>query len=146
MAAWDVSRSGSHRVTVQYTDRGAPRAPELTGTASLTLRTAFQEAEQYTSTGGAHDGAVAGRRTGASGGRALTEIEVGNWIAFDPVSLRNSRSVTVGATPCGTGGTVEFRAASPDGPLLGSLTVPGAEDGVAGSGTAGGRDRVTRPR
>ncbi|MEU9058829.1 ThuA domain-containing protein [Streptomyces sp. NPDC048430] len=136
MAAGEVPRSGSHRVRVQYTDRGAPNAPELTGSASLTLRTAFQEAEQYTSTGGTHDGAVAGRRTGASGGRALTEIEDGDWIAFDPVSLRNIRSVTVGATPCGTGGTVEFRAGSPDGPLLGSLTVPGAEDGVAGSGTA----------
>ncbi|MFB4420136.1 ThuA domain-containing protein [Streptomyces sp. QL37] len=137
MAAGGVSRSGSHSVTVRYTDKGTPNAPELTGSASLTLRTAFQEAERFTSTGGTHGGAVAGSRTEASGGRALTEIEDGDWIAFDPVSLRNIRSVTVGATASGTGGAVEFRAGSPDGPLLGSLTVPGAEDGASGDGTAG---------
>ncbi|MDF6017479.1 ThuA domain-containing protein [Streptomyces sp. JH34] len=117
---------GLYRVTVRYTDRGGPKAPELTGSASLTLRTALQEAERFTSTGGAHGGAVAGNRADASGGRTLTEIEDGDWIAFDPVHLRGIRSVTVGATPCGLGGTVEFRDGSPDGPLLGSSRVPGA--------------------
>ncbi|MFJ8861955.1 ThuA domain-containing protein [Streptomyces sp. NPDC102451] len=132
MAAGGASRSGSQRISVRYTDRGAPNAPELTGSTSLTLRSAFQEAEQFTSTGGTHGGVVTGSRTAASGGRALTEIEDGDWIAFDPVSLRNTGSVTVGATPCGTGGTVEFRAGAPDGPLLGSLTVPGADDAAGG--------------
>ncbi|MFJ3704589.1 MULTISPECIES: ThuA domain-containing protein [unclassified Streptomyces] len=127
--AGDVPRSGPYRVTVRYTDEGGPNAPELTGSASLTLRTAFQEAEAFTSTGGAHGGAVAGNRVDASGGKALTEIEDGDWIAFDPVHLGGIRSVTVGATPCGLGGTVEFRAGSPDGPLLGSLRVPGAGNG-----------------
>ncbi|MGW0791429.1 ThuA domain-containing protein [Streptomyces sp. NPDC002911] len=122
----DASPSGPQRIMVQYTDGGAPDAPELTGSAYVTLRTAFQEAEQFTSTGGTHDGVVAGNRADASGGMALTEIEDGDWIAFDPVDLRNIRSVTVGATPGGTGGTVEFRAGSPDGPVLGSLPVPGA--------------------
>ncbi|MGW0785704.1 ThuA domain-containing protein [Streptomyces sp. NPDC002913] len=126
------SRSGTHRITVRYTDEGAPGAPELTGSASLTLRTAFQEAERFTSTGGVHGGAVAGNRPGASGGRSLTEIEDGDWIAFDPVDLRGVRSVTVGATPCGLGGTVEFRSGSPAGPLLGSLSLPGAGKREAG--------------
>ncbi|MFH8756101.1 ThuA domain-containing protein [Streptomyces atroolivaceus] len=125
----DASLPGPHRITVQYTDGGAPDAPELTGSTSLTLRTGFQEAEQFASTGGAHDGAVAGSRAEASAGRSLTEIEAGDWVAFDPVHLGSLRSVTVGATPCGIGGTIEFRAGSPDGPLLGSLPVPGAEGG-----------------
>ncbi|MEU2679709.1 ThuA domain-containing protein [Streptomyces sp. NPDC007107] len=138
MAAGDeASRSGSRRVTVQYTDKGAPGVPELTGSTSLTLRPAFQEAELFTSTGGAHGGVVTGSRPAASGGRALTEIEDGDWIALDPVNLRGIRSVTVGATPCGTGGTIEFRAGSPDGRLLGSLAVPGAEDAAAGRATVG---------
>ncbi|MEU1211594.1 ThuA domain-containing protein [Streptomyces sp. NPDC005790] len=121
-----ASPPGPHRITVQYTDRGAPNAPQLTGFTSFTLRTAFQEAERFTTTGGTHDGAVVGSRADASEGRALTEIEDGDWIAFAPVDLEDIRSVTVGATPCGAGGTVEFRAGSPDGPLLGSLSVPGA--------------------
>ncbi|MFE9725861.1 ThuA domain-containing protein [Streptomyces sp. NPDC005794] len=132
----DASPAGPHRITVQYTDRGATDVPELTGSTSFTLRPAFQEAERFTATGGTHDGAVAGSRADASGGRALTEIEDGDWVAFDPVDLGDIRSVTVGATPCGTGGTVEFRAGSPDGPLLGSLPVPGAGAGDGdGDGT-----------
>lgn len=139
--AGDASASGTHRITALYTDRGTPGAPQLTGATSFTLRTAFQEAEQFTSTGGAHGGAVAGSRAQASGGRALTEIEDGDWIAFDPVHLGNTGSVTVGATPCGTGGTVEFRAGSPEGPLLGSLRVPGAEgEGEAVSPAAALKD------
>ncbi|HWU10958.1 MAG TPA: carbohydrate-binding protein, partial [Streptomyces sp.] len=125
--AGDAAPAGTHRITVLYTDRGAPNAPQLTGSTSLTLRTAFQEAERFTSTGGAHDGVVAGSRAQASGGRALTEIEDGDWVVLDPVHLGNTGSVTVGATACGTGGTVEFRAGSPEGLLLGSLHVPGAE-------------------
>ncbi|MFD5041071.1 ThuA domain-containing protein [Streptomyces sp. NPDC058377] len=145
MAAGDeASRSDSQRITVQYTDKGAPGVPKLMGSTSLILRPAFQEAELFTSTGGAHGGVVTGSRPAASGGRALTEIEDGDWIALDPVNLRDIRSVTVGATPCGTGGTIEFRAGSPDGRLLGSLTVPGAEDTAAGRTTAGRAPAVSR--
>ncbi|MFB8029025.1 MULTISPECIES: ThuA domain-containing protein [unclassified Streptomyces] len=128
--AGDASRSGAPRITVRYTDKGAPNAPALTGSTTLTVRRDLQEAEGFTATGGAHDGAVIGSRTHASGGRALTEIEDGDWISFDPVHLGGIRSVTVGATACGLGGTVSFRAGSPDGPLLGSLTVPGAGTGA----------------
>ncbi|MEU5655320.1 ThuA domain-containing protein [Streptomyces sp. NPDC047737] len=128
--------AGLHRVTVEYTDEGARGAPELTGSAWLTLRTAFQEAERFTSTGGGHGGAVAGSRAHTSDGRALTEIEDGDWVAFAPVDLAGVRSVTVGATPCGLGGTVQFRSGSPSGPLLGSLPVPAGAEG--GGATRGG--------
>lgn len=111
-------------ITAQYTDKGAPDTPALTGSTSLTLRTAFREAEHFTSTGGTHDGVVVADRADASGGKRLTEIEDGDWVAFDPVNLKNITSVTVGAASGGLGGTVEFRAGSPDGRLLGSVTVP----------------------
>ncbi|MEV6652910.1 ThuA domain-containing protein [Streptomyces sp. NPDC051219] len=111
-------------ITAQYTDRGATGAPALTGSSSLTLRTAFREAEHFTATGGAHHGAVVGSRTDASGGKRLTEIEHGDWVRFDPVNLKGIGSVTVGAASGGLGGDIEFRAGSPAGPLLGRATVP----------------------
>ncbi|MDQ0846692.1 ThuA domain-containing protein [Streptomyces sp. V1I6] len=111
-------------ITAQYEDKGAPGVPALTGSASLTLRTAFREAEHMTSTGGAQQGAVVGSRADASGGKRLTEIEHGDWISFDPVSLKGIDSVTVGAASGGIGGSIEFRAGSPTGELLGKVTVP----------------------
>ncbi|WP_326756711.1 ThuA domain-containing protein [Streptomyces hirsutus] len=111
-------------ITAQYEDKAAPGVPALTGSASLTLRTNFREAEHMTSTGGAHAGAVVSSRTDASGGSRLSEIEHGDWISFDPVNLKGIDSVTVGAGSDGIGGTVEFRAGSPTGKLLGKVTVP----------------------
>ncbi|GGT45505.1 hypothetical protein GCM10010207_52250 [Streptomyces atratus] len=69
-----------------------------------------------------------GSRADASGGKRLTEIEDGDWISFDPVNLKNIESVTVGAASGGIGGSVEFRAGSPTGPLLGKVTVPNTGD------------------
>ncbi len=97
-------------ITAQYEDKGAPDAPALTGSTSLTLRTSFREAEHRTMTGGANGGADIGSRADASGGKRLIEIEDGDWIAFDPVNLKGVESVTVGASSGGLGGTVEFRA------------------------------------
>ncbi|MEU0372960.1 ThuA domain-containing protein [Streptomyces sp. NPDC006283] len=111
-------------ITAQYEDKAAPGVPALTGSTSLTLRTTYREAEHMTSTGGAHDGVVVGSRSDASGGKRLTEIEDGDWIGFDPVALKGIDSVTVGAASGGIGGTVEFRAGSPTGQLLGKVTVP----------------------
>ncbi|MFF3749267.1 ThuA domain-containing protein [Streptomyces sp. NPDC002018] len=111
-------------ITAQYEDKGAPGVPALTGSSSLTLRTAFREAEHRTATGGAHDGAVTGDRADASGGKRLTEIEDGDWISFDPVNLKGISSVAVGAASGGLGGDIEFRNGSPTGPLLGKVTIP----------------------
>ncbi|MFJ5261200.1 ThuA domain-containing protein [Streptomyces sp. NPDC088387] len=115
-------------ISAQYEDRGAPGVPALTGSSSLTLRTTYREAEHMTTTGGAHSGAVVANRADASGGKRLTEIENGDWISFDPVSLKGITSVTVGAASGGLGGDVEFRAGSPTGRLLGKVTVPNSGD------------------
>ncbi|UUN30458.1 ThuA domain-containing protein [Streptomyces sp. FIT100] len=116
-------------ISAQYEDKGGPGGvPALTGSASLTLRPAFREAEHFTATGGEHGGAVVASRADASGGKRLTEIEHGDWIRLDPVNLRGADSVTVGAASAGLGGAVEFRSGSPTGPLLGSVTVPNTGD------------------
>ncbi|MEE4493494.1 carbohydrate-binding protein [Streptomyces sp. BE230] len=85
---------------------------------------AFCEAEWFTTTGGAHGGAMTENRAGDSGGRRIAEIEDGDWIDLGRVSPATVRSVTVRAASGGIGGTVEFRSGSPSGPLLGSLAVP----------------------
>ncbi|MEN8654438.1 ThuA domain-containing protein [Streptomyces sp. 21So2-11] len=112
-------------ITAQYADKGGPGGvPALTGSTSLTLRPALREAEHFTTTGGAHDGAVVTARADSSGGKRLTEIEHGDWVAFDPVNLKGIDSVTVGAASGGLGGDVEFRAGSLTGRLLGKVSVP----------------------
>ncbi|CAO0826168.1 hypothetical protein SMICM17S_12734 [Streptomyces microflavus] len=86
-------------ITAQYEDKGAPDAPALTGSTSLTLRTSYREAEHFTSTGGGNGGAEVGSRADASGGKRLIEIEDGDWVAFDPVNLKGVESgAEVGAS------------------------------------------------
>ncbi|WP_406089824.1 carbohydrate-binding protein [Streptomyces sp. NBC_01013] len=87
-------------------------------------RPAFCEAEWFTTTGGAHGGAVRENRLDDSGGRRIAEIEDGDWIALGAVPQGGVDSVTVRAASGGIGGTVELRAGSPQGRLLGNLTVP----------------------
>ncbi|MEV1044098.1 ThuA domain-containing protein [Streptomyces sp. NPDC049916] len=122
-------------ITAQYEDKGAPDAPQLTGSTSLTLRTSYREAEHHIGTGGDNGGAEVADRADAAGGKRLIEIEDGDWVAFEPVHLKGVDSVTVGASSGGLGGTVEFRAGSPTGELLGSVTVP----------ATGGWDKLVSP-
>ncbi|MFD7425931.1 carbohydrate-binding protein [Streptomyces sp. NPDC059818] len=111
-------------LTARYEDGGAPGAPALTGSASVTLRAAFCEAEWFTATGGAHGGAAAESRPGDSGGRRAVEIEDGDWIGLGTVSLENIGSITVRAASGGIGGTLELRSGSPAGPVLGEASIP----------------------
>ncbi|MEW1689233.1 carbohydrate-binding protein [Streptomyces sp. NPDC091265] len=120
----ETTRDAGFEVSARYEDGGAPGAPALTGSASMTLRAAFCEAEWFTATGGAHGGASAGSRSGDSGGRRAMEIEDGDWIGLGTVSLKNIGSMTVRAASGGLGGTIELRSGSPAGPLLAAVAIP----------------------
>ncbi|MBP2319893.1 glucose/arabinose dehydrogenase/PKD repeat protein/type 1 glutamine amidotransferase [Kibdelosporangium banguiense] len=112
-------------MAVQYADGGGARSvPSLTGSARLVLEPKRKEAEHYEEIGGAQGGPVVISNTGASAGKRLGEIEHGDWVAYDPVNLTKINSVTVGAASGGLGGKIEFRADSPTGQLLGSVTIP----------------------
>ncbi|SMD26139.1 ThuA domain-containing protein [Kibdelosporangium aridum] len=116
-------------VAAQYTDGGGPRGvPALTGSAHLVLEPKRKEAEHHEGLGGAQGGPVVVNNTGASAGKRLGEIEHGDWVAYDPVNLTKINSVTVGAASGGLGGTIEFRADSPTGQLLGSVAIPNTGD------------------
>jgi cytochrome c len=112
-------------MAVQYADNGGPRGvPSLIGSAHIGLEPKRKEAEHHEGLGGAQGGPVVVANSTASAGNRLGEIENGDWVAYDPINLTNIRSVTVGVSSGGIGGTIEFRADSPTGQVLGSLAVP----------------------
>jgi hypothetical protein len=112
-------------MAVQYADGGGPRdVPSLTGSAHLVLEPKRKEAEHHEGLGGAQGGPAVIANTSASAGKRLGEIEHGDWVAYDPINLSKAPSVTVGVSSGGIGGTIEFRADSPTGQLLGSVAVP----------------------
>ncbi|MEU3269610.1 ThuA domain-containing protein [Saccharomonospora sp. NPDC006951] len=106
-------------LSAQYTDKGAPGVPGLTGSAHLTLEPKHKEAEHFEQA----EGVEVLDRPGASAGKRLGEIEHGDWVAYDPLNLTGIDSVTVTASSGGLGGVIEFRADGPDGELLGSTEV-----------------------
>jgi hypothetical protein len=116
-------------MAVQYTDGGGRGGvPALTGSAHLVLEPKRKEAEHHEGLGGAQGGPVVVNNAQASAGKRLGEIEHGDWIAYNPVNLSKIQSVTVGAASGGLGGTIEFRADSPTGQLLGKADIPNTGD------------------
>ena len=60
----------------------------------------------------------------AEGGKTVGDIHNGDWIAFDPYRLSNVTSFTARVSSAGAGGTLQIRAGSPTGTVLGSAGVP----------------------
>ncbi|MER5488945.1 ThuA domain-containing protein [Streptomyces sp. NPDC002812] len=109
-------------VSAQYTDGGALNGtvPALSGATEVELRPRFMEAEHFDAT----SGAVNLNRTTAHGGVRVGDLDHGDWIKFSPQNLQLINSVTLGASSGAAGATVEFRADSPTGQLLGSVGIP----------------------
>ncbi|WP_433609844.1 carbohydrate-binding protein [Dactylosporangium sp. CA-139114] len=82
------------------------------------------QGESYAGTGGVRIAAYAP----AAGGRTAEYIDNGDWVAY-PATLSAARGVTVRVASAGAGGTIEFRAGSPTGPLLGTVRVASAGAG-----------------
>ena len=53
----------------------------------------------------------------------MSAIENGDWISFTPINLLNIDSMTFRVDSV-AGGTIEVHTDSPDGPLVGSATIP----------------------
>ncbi|SFB58543.1 PKD domain-containing protein [Amycolatopsis marina] len=112
-------------LSATYADGGGRGGvPSLTGSAHATLEPKHKEAEHFEHTGGDGSGTQVLNRADASAGKRLGEIEHGDWVAYEPVNLTSIDSVTLAVSSGGIGGTVEFRADSPAGELLGSVAVP----------------------
>ncbi|MEU1321049.1 carbohydrate-binding protein [Streptomyces tibetensis] len=99
----------------EYTDNAG-----LTTHTQHILQPKHRQAEHYKTSSGV---SIVDKST-AEGGKSVGEIENGDWIAFEPYKLSNATSFSARVSSGGAGGTLQVRAGSPTGTVLGSATVP----------------------
>ncbi|HCT79665.1 MAG TPA: glycosyl hydrolase [Micromonosporaceae bacterium] len=104
----------------EYTDNGANGQPALTTHTQHITQPKHRQAEHYTSSSGVNKFAKAP----AEGGYTVGDIHNGDWIAFSPYRIGNATSFTARVSSAGVGGTLQVRAGSATGTVLGSATVP----------------------
>jgi glucose/arabinose dehydrogenase len=102
-------------IDASYTDNGG-----LTTRSMRTLQPKHRQGEHWSSTSGVQVAAHAS----AEGGSTAGFIENNDWIAFTPYRLNNATQFTARVSSAGAGGTIEVRAGSATGTLLGSVAVP----------------------
>ncbi|MFE0796178.1 PQQ-dependent sugar dehydrogenase [Streptomyces mutabilis] len=107
-------------IDAEYTDNGAGGQPALTTHDQHITQPSHRQAEHY----GDSSGVQVVEHAPAHGGRTVGHIENGDWISFRPYALDNATAFTARVSSAGTGGTIEVRAGSPAGTLLGTATVP----------------------
>ncbi|GIF63306.1 glycosyl hydrolase [Asanoa ishikariensis] len=114
----DTSENLFGLLAATYTDNGG-----LTGTAQVTLQPRARQAEHFSSM----SGVAIVNQTQAQGGQSVGSINNGDWVAFTPYGLSTATSITARVARAATGGTartIQVRAGSATGTLLGTLTVP----------------------
>ncbi|MFG3506792.1 PQQ-dependent sugar dehydrogenase [Streptomyces sp. NPDC047821] len=104
----------------EYTDKGANGQPALTTHDQNISQPSHRQAEHY----GGSSGVQVVSHTPAHGGRTVGHIDNGDWISFTPYALDDATRFTARVASGGIGGTLEVRAGSPTGTLLGTATVP----------------------
>ena len=121
----------------EYTDAGG-----LVTHKQHILQPRHRQAEHFTTSSGI---STIDKGT-AEGGKTVGDIHNGDWIAFRPYRLSNVTSFTARVSSAGAGGTLQIRAGSATGTVLGSATVPvtGAWDSfVTVTGTVSGAPAAT---
>jgi glucose/arabinose dehydrogenase len=98
-----------------YTDNGG-----LTTHSIRTAQPKHRQGEHY----GATSGVQPANHAAAEGGRTAGFIDPGDWISYTPYALGNVTQFTARVSSAGAGGTIEVRAGSATGTLLGSVAVP----------------------
>ncbi|MFI6338870.1 PQQ-dependent sugar dehydrogenase [Streptomyces sp. NPDC050535] len=104
----------------EYTDKGAAGQPALTAHDQRVIQPSHRQGEHY----GASAGVDVISHGPAHGGKTVGNIENGDWISFQPYALGNATRFTARVSSAGAGGTIEVRAGSTTGTLLGTATVP----------------------
>ncbi|MFD0318366.1 PQQ-dependent sugar dehydrogenase [Streptomyces flavalbus] len=107
-------------VDAEYTDNGGGGQAPLTSHDQHVTQPKHRQAEHFGDSSGV---SVISKET-AHGGRTVGDINDGDWISFTPYALSNAKSVTARISSGGAGGTLEIRAGSATGTLLGKATVP----------------------
>lgn len=104
----------------EYTDNGGGGQAPLTSHDQAVAQPRHRQAEHF----GDSSGISVITKDAAHGGRTVGDIDNGDWISFTPYVLSNATKITARVSSGGAGGTLEVRAGSPTGTLLGSATVP----------------------
>ena len=104
----------------EYTDGGGGGQAALTTHDQNLLQPRHRQAEHF----GNSSGVTVTTRESAHGGRTVGEISSGDWISFTPYVLADAKKITARVASAGSGGTLEVRAGSRTGTLLGRATVP----------------------
>ncbi|MEV0171423.1 PQQ-dependent sugar dehydrogenase [Streptomyces sp. NPDC050803] len=104
----------------EYTDGGGGGQAPLTTHDQNVVQPKQRQAEHF----GNGSGVSIIAKDTAHGGNTVGDIHNGDWISFTPYALSNAKSVTARVSSGGTGGTLEIRAGSSTGTLLGKATVP----------------------
>ncbi|MEH0984424.1 PQQ-dependent sugar dehydrogenase [Micromonospora sp. CPCC 205556] len=99
----------------EYTDAGG-----LTTHTQHTLQPKKRQAEHYKTS----SGIAQYSKATAEGGKTVGSIDNGDWIAFEPYRINNVTSFSARVSSGGAGGTLQVRAGSATGTVLGSATVP----------------------
>ncbi|MGW3424090.1 PQQ-dependent sugar dehydrogenase [Streptomyces phaeochromogenes] len=107
-------------IDAEYTDKGAGGQPALTSHDQHVVQPSHRQGEHY----GASAGVDVISHGPAHGGKTVGNIENGDWISFQPYALGNATRFTARVSSAGAGGTIEVRAGSTTGTLLGTATVP----------------------
>ena len=106
-------------VTATYTDNGGSNgaAPPLLGADTHRLNPNQIQAEHFLG----QSGVTVMDRVGAEGGRRTASSAAGDWIYFDPMSLRGIDQLRIRYTAAGAGGLVDLRLDDPvNGALVGT--------------------------
>ncbi|MFJ1599801.1 ThuA domain-containing protein [Streptomyces sp. NPDC088261] len=98
----------------EYTDAGG-----LTAHSQSILQPRHRQAEHFS----AQNGLEVAAHGGAEGGNTVGFTDNGDWISFKPYALDNASAFTARVSSGGVGGTIEVRAGSATGTLLGTATV-----------------------
>lgn len=104
----------------EYTDGGGGGQAPLTTHDQNVAQPRHRQAEHF----GASSGVTVVTKDTAHGGRTVGDIDNGDWISFTPYVLNNTTRITARVSSGGAGGTLEIRAGSPKGTLLGKAIVP----------------------
>jgi PKD repeat protein len=104
----------------EYTDGGGGGQAPLTTHDQNVTQPRHRQAEHF----GNGSGVSVITKATAHGGRTVGDINNGDWISFTPYALGNARQLTARISSGGSGGTLEVRAGSSTGTLLGKATVP----------------------
>jgi glucose/arabinose dehydrogenase len=104
----------------EYTDNGANGQPALTTHTQHITQPRHRQAEHYSGSAGVGKFAKAT----AEGGFTVGDIHNGDWISFTPYGIGGATAFTARVSSAGAGGTIQVRAGSATGTVLGSATVP----------------------